>query len=195
MSYQRCGPACNGQKAIGVYRYSADAEQTLQPRAMPDMIGQRTQHVTTHIDGAVQSAEVAHMDVRMSVGLNSLPPVILEREGDTTYLLKDGPHQAIQPSTGTTGLLSTQNFLELLEVAQNIYPITGMDASAGADANTGDRVGVNAGVGKRGFAFDIDGERWGQHIVQKMAHAEQPETLTANAQMANLRQMRRTPAK
>lgn len=171
-------------KAIGVYRYSADAEQTLQPRAVPNMIGQRTQHATTHIDGAVQSAEVAHMNVRMSVGLNSLPPVILEREGDTTYLLKDGQRQAIQPNTGTMGPLPTQNFLELLEVAQNIRPITGMDASAGADAK--------AGVGKRGFAFDIDGEQWVQHIVQKMALAGQPEALMANAQMANLRQMHGT---
>ena len=73
-------------QTVGVYSFSADADQTMLPRAVPAMLGQTDVRFSMHIDGEV--AQPNESKINLSIvgsGLDSTP-VTMVQNGHQSYL-------------------------------------------------------------------------------------------------------------
>jgi hypothetical protein len=129
-------------QAAGNYRFDADITQVLEPRAVPEMVGQREATLSFTLDGAVQLPERAYLEMRAAANGRATPAVVLLREEGRTYTLQDGVLTLTQDPTGVP--LVEADMLGYLGAAENVRALE--DVSVGGQTLTR-------------LAFDISGPR------------------------------------
>jgi hypothetical protein len=81
--------AWRNAREAGSYHLLSDINQTLMPRAVPEMIGQQEVVLNLSSDGAVLLPDQAYLEMRMTDAQSSSSVVIL-RDTRGTFLLQDG---------------------------------------------------------------------------------------------------------
>ena len=64
----------------GSYRFTADVEQTMVPRPLPEMIGQRSQRFDLRLEGEALAPDYARMEVSAEA-MSGYPSVTLHPDG------------------------------------------------------------------------------------------------------------------
>ena len=148
--------------AAGSYRFIADVEQTLVPRALPEMIGQTSQRVDVRLEGEVALPERAHLQMRIEGGGLDAAPVSLVQSGGQTFAQIDGE---LQPIDNPYALATSGNdFLQYLDGAE----------------------GLQAAEGDGHFTFAVNGQRLAQAVRDRMQSAlEESGQLPAGVQVAS----------
>ena len=133
-------------EAVGVYDFGAEVQQTLRPRAIPEMIGQTSQSVNMSLDGQALSPHEAQLTVRMEGAGLDPTPVTLAQQGNQTFILKDGQKTPTQNPFG--GLAPTGSYVSYLAAAENVAACEEEILLPGAVAC---------------YTFDIDGRQFAEY--------------------------------
>lgn len=108
-------------QTVGTYHFTANAQQTLIPRAMPSTIGQTSVRVDMRIDGDVNLPN----DTRLSMSVDGVgldpTPVTLVQNGIQTYLMKNGEKTPLDSNPAALASPSG-DYLSYLAAAENIQP-------------------------------------------------------------------------
>ncbi len=122
---------------IGSYRFTADVEQTLVPRPLPEMIGQRSERFDVRLEGEALAPDYARVAVSAEAAAD-MPPITLIQTEEGAFIQTEGE---LQPAENPHALTApTGDYLDFLAAAKNIQPV---DAAAALSA----------------FTFEIDGPR------------------------------------
>ena len=134
------------------YRFTAQIEQTLIPRATTANIGRSAEYVDSQLTAIVKEGN-SSMELRFEG--NALPPLMLEQEGAYTFLLQNGKRTLIEnPIANSDG---SGSFAGYLHAAINIVVATHPDFP---DFTI--------------YQFDIDGEQYAAHLVEQMRASLSP---------------------
>jgi len=137
----------NAQDA-GSYRFISDIDQTLVPRPIPQMIGQRESAIHLALDGAVLLPDRAYVDLRVSGGDRG-QSVALLRQGGASFMLRDGE---ITPVEDVLSVASSSNdVLGYLAAAENV-------AAAGSPEGHPELAR---------YTFDVSGARFEAYVRQQ----------------------------
>ena len=113
--------AWHNAQAAGSYRFISDVNQTLIPRPVPEMIGERDTAVNLALDGAVQLPDRCYTSVRI-IGNGRSQSLALLRDGAQSFMLQDGQ---LQPVEDVLSLATPSNdLLGYLSAAQNVTAIS-----------------------------------------------------------------------
>ena len=108
------------QKA-GSYHFSATTKQTLIPRPVAEMIGERDQNLTLETDGAVMLPDRILIEMRVA-GNGQHNVATLMRDGNQTFLLREG---ILKPVDDALSLASpTHDVLGYLAAAEYVTLLT-----------------------------------------------------------------------
>ncbi|MCO5195130.1 MAG: right-handed parallel beta-helix repeat-containing protein [Anaerolineae bacterium] len=80
----------------GTYRFTADIEQTLIPRSVPENIGRTDEQIDLRLDGQVSMPDQAELQLRFEGGGLNDDPLNLRQDGTTTYLLQEDEWVAVE---------------------------------------------------------------------------------------------------
>ncbi len=138
-------------RAAGSYRFTADIEQRLLPRAVATMIGQGDQQLTWHLEGDVQGRDRSRLEISLAGGLGERRAATLIQDGAKTFLQRgDRLEEVSNPfSLGTP----TSDYLAFVGAAGNVRPLEAVQA--GGESFTR-------------FAFDIDGPQMAVDMLHEM---------------------------
>ena len=136
----------------GTYDFTADAEQTLLPRPLPNMIGQTDQRVDMHIEGEVTLPDKTQFSLSLDGAGLDPTPVTMVQEGTDTYLLREGEKIPVENPAGLTS--PTGDYLSYLAAAENVQPCES-DAAPFAEAVAC-------------YTYDINGQRFAEHVRDQM---------------------------
>ncbi len=78
----------------GSYRFTADVEQTMVPRPLPEMIGQRSQRFDLRLEGEALAPDYARMEISTEAAAD-MPSVTLLQTAEGTFIQAAG---ALQPA-------------------------------------------------------------------------------------------------
>lgn len=136
----------------GAYEFTADSEQTLLPRPLPDMIGQTDQRVDMYVSGEVTLPDFSRFSVSLDgIGLDPTPVAVVQ-EGANSYLLHEGEKI---PLNNPVGLASpTGDFVSYLAAAENVAACETIGAPFANVAAC--------------YTFDLDGPRFAEHVRDLM---------------------------
>jgi hypothetical protein len=149
-------------REAGAYRFVANVEQTLIPRATPETIGQTDQRVDMQIEGAVTLPDKASLKLQFEgAGLNAQPATLIQ-EGSQTYILQNGERTPLDNPLGLTS--PTPDYLGYLAAAKNVHRL---DPPPAATESAESPNGITR------YAFDIDGPRFAQHVLNQMEDSQQ----------------------
>ncbi len=136
----------------GAYDFTAESEQTLLPRPLPEMIGQTDQRLDMHLEGEVTLPDKALL--RLSVdglGLDPTPISVLQ-EGGNSYYLQDGEKI---PFDNPLGIASPGgDYLSYLAAAENVLPCETDDAPFDTAVSC--------------YTYDINGQRYAEHVRDQL---------------------------
>jgi len=109
--------AWRNAQAAGSYRFISDVNQTLIPRPVPEMIGQRDTPINLALDGAVQLPDRSYTSVQV-IGNGRSESVALLRDGGQSFMLQDGE---LKPVEDALSLATPSNdLLGYLAAAQSV---------------------------------------------------------------------------
>ena len=149
-------------REAGAYRFVANVEQTLIPRATPETIGQTDQRVDMQIEGTVTLPDKASLKLQFEgAGLNAHPATLIQ-EGSQTYILQNGERTPLDNPLGLTS--PTPDYLGYLAAAKNVRRL---DPSSASTESAESPNGITR------YAFDIDGPRFAQHVLNQMEDSQQ----------------------
>jgi len=153
-------------QAAGAYRFTADAEQTLIPRAISSMIGQTDQRVDTRLEGEVTLPDQARLTLHFEGAGPDTAPLEIIQDGTESFLVQDGEKIPVDNPAGLTA--PSADYLGYLAAAENVREISD---SEGAQSRIEDR------KSPIGYAYDIDGQRFAEHVrdqIQASLHGQLP---------------------
>ncbi|MCA9931324.1 MAG: hypothetical protein KC419_22720, partial [Anaerolineales bacterium] len=134
------------------YEFSAISEQTLIPRARPDMIGQTQQQVDMHVSGEVTLPDYSLLSVSLDgPGLDPTPVAIVQ-EGLKSYLLREGEKVPVENPAGLTS--PTGDYLSYLAAAVNVQPCELVAAPFETAVSC--------------YTYDIDGPVYADHVQTQL---------------------------
>ena len=138
-------------RAAGSYRFTADIEQQLHPRAVTAMVGQGDQQLTWHLEGDVQGRDRSRLEISLASGLGERRAATLIQDGAKTFLQRaDKLEEVSNPfSLGTP----TSDYLAFVGAADNVRPLD--TVQAGGETFTR-------------FAFDIDGPQMAVDMLHEV---------------------------
>jgi hypothetical protein len=112
--------AWRNAQAAGSYRFISDVSETLAPRPLPEMIGQRDTTIDLALDGAVQLPDRSYISLQV-IGNGRSGSVALLRDGAQSFMLQDG---ALKPVEDALSLATPSNdLLGYLSAAENVTVI------------------------------------------------------------------------
>ena len=82
-------------RAAGTYRFTSSIDETVRPRAVPEMIGQGPQSVELRMRGAVALPDHAYLDL-WAEQASEVAPVTLIRSGQTTLMSRYGKLEPVE---------------------------------------------------------------------------------------------------
>ena len=144
------GPILNRLQDQGTYHFTADIEQTLIPRAIPEMMGRSDERVDMHIEAAVDVPK-AYTRLTLIPEGDGVPIAIEQKDGEF-YLLQGGERTAIQNPLGISS--STGDYTHYLQAAENIQVVSNSNYPA-----------------YQQYLFDIDGVRLADWLHQQIQAA------------------------
>ncbi|MDT8305667.1 MAG: hypothetical protein RRC07_07000, partial [Anaerolineae bacterium] len=106
----------NAQKA-GSYRFLSDVDQTLVPRALPEMIGQQDTALHLALDGAVVLPEQAYIELRV-VGVGRSQSATLLRDDGQSFMLQGGELKPVEDILNLAN--QTNDILGYLAAAEQV---------------------------------------------------------------------------
>ena len=138
-------------EALGAYQLTADIQQNLVPRPLPEMIGQTNQRIDMRLEGDVVLPDTADFQLRFEGGQLSTQSLQMEQRGQETFLIKNGERV---PVSNPAGLVApTADFMTYLAAAQEIQQL---------DPDT-----YPTPEGFVRYAFDIHGPTFANHIYEQ----------------------------
>ena len=132
---------------VGSYTFTADAVQTLIPRATTAMIGERNQRVEMHFNGDVSLPAQANLTLQIDGDGFNAAPMQLIQDGTQTTIIQNGESVPIENPAGAASL--STDYLAYLAAAENVTQVT--------DSN-----------GDSHFTFDINGAKLAEHLRRQM---------------------------
>jgi cytoskeletal protein CcmA (bactofilin family) len=139
----------------GSYRFSSHIDQTLVPRAVPEMIGQGAQRMSLVMEGSVALPNQARLDLTLEGPGGAGRQVGLVQDGGRTFLESDGK---LTPADGGAGLgQSGSDPLSYLQAAENVRPIARGAASEAA-----------GGPALVGYSFEVNGAKLADLMRQEL---------------------------
>ena len=107
------------------YRYTSNILQTLIPRAVPSMIGQRDQHMTIVIEGEIQSKDRSRTTLQFDpggyTGIPNLKPVTVVRDGALVWAEQGGQRKEFQNQSLMTS--PVENVLDYANAAEGAHAL------------------------------------------------------------------------
>ena len=138
-------------EALGAYQLTADIQQNLVPRPLPEMIGQTNQRIDMRLEGDVVLPDTADFQLRFEGGQLSTQSLQMEQRGQETFLIKNGERV---PVSNPAGLVApTADFMTYLAAAQEIQQLAS------------DTYPTPEGFVR--YAFDIHGPTFADHIYEQ----------------------------
>jgi len=131
----------------GGYNFTADAVQTLIPRATTAMIGERNQRVEMHFKGDVSLPAKTNLTLQIDGTGFDPAPIQLIQDGAKTTLIQNGEVIPAENPAGAASLSS--DYLAYLTAAEKVSQSTDPDGSTH-------------------FTFDIDGAKLAEYVRQQM---------------------------
>jgi hypothetical protein len=137
--------AWRNAQAAGSYRFISDVNETLIPRPVPEMIGQRDTSLSLALDGAVQLPDRTYTSVQVIADGRS-GSVVLLRDGTQSFMLQDGE---LKPVEDALSLASPSNdLLGYLAAAQNVAAIAPPEGHPELTR----------------YSFELDGRRFEEYV-------------------------------
>lgn len=135
-------------REAGSYRFTADVEQTLVPRALPSMVGQRDERVDMRLEGEVTLPNYGVLRLRFegAAGTDQQPLTIVQEAGQS-YLLRDGERVPLDNPAALAA--PAADYMGYLAGAENIQELT------------------DAGDGLTRYSFDVNGFRFAEYVRQQ----------------------------
>lgn len=106
----------NAQDA-GSYRFISDIDQTLVPRALPEMIGRQDTALNFTVDGAVVLPDRAYLEMRVA-SADLTESVAVLRDGGESFMLQDGELKPVEDVLNLTS--QTNDVLGYLAAAEQV---------------------------------------------------------------------------
>ncbi|KAA3664489.1 MAG: tandem-95 repeat protein, partial [Chloroflexi bacterium] len=152
----------------GAYDFSSVIQQTLVPRAIPEMIGETNHNLNMYLDGEVELPGNGRL--RLSVegaGLDPTP-VMLVHENGSSFMMKENEQIPIENPVGFAA--PTGDYLSYLAAAENVQPCDITQAPL-PDATTC-------------YTFDINGEHFAEFTrIQMQKQMQANGTLHPNSNL------------
>jgi len=108
-------------REAGSYRFASTSDQSMIPRAVPEMVGQTNVNLTIENDGAVLLPDRAYMKLRVA-GLAQEASATLLRDGSQAYMLQDNELKPVEdalslapPTSDVLGYLAGAEHVTLLD--------------------------------------------------------------------------------
>ncbi|MCW5852953.1 MAG: FG-GAP repeat protein, partial [Anaerolineae bacterium] len=159
---ERFRAAWEQARRAGSYRFNADIEQTLTPRPLPELIGQTEQQVTLLAQGDVQLPGRARLQLQLSQGLTSIPPITLIQQGDQAFIQKGDKLELVQNPVGAVA--PTADFMAYLAAADNVRLV-----------DTGPLPRSQSPELFTRYAFDVNGSRFADYLRAQLQERVQRE--------------------
>jgi len=154
----------------GSYRLVADAEQTLHPRALPELVGHTDSAVDMRLEAEAHLPDRAMITLRVEADGSNISPVKLYRLGDTVLMSEDGHLRQVQDPSNAG--LADADYLGYLAGAVDIERAT--DPSQPKVAH---------------YVFRLDGARLAHYQTERLQ-----EQLRASGQLPEGAQLEATGA-
>jgi hypothetical protein len=153
----------NAQEA-GSYRFISDIDQTMIPRASPEMIGQQETELDLALDGAVVLPDQAYSELWLASG-NRSDSVTVLRDGGQSFMLQDGTLKPVEEALNLAS--QTDDMLGYLAGAEQV---TLLDPPEGHPELVR-------------YGFEVSGPRYAEYVRQQAeaqlrAEPGAPEGLT-----------------
>lgn len=133
--------------AAGSYRVHADIEETLIPRALPELAGEDEIRMDWQLEGEVRLPDQAVLTLHMESGVTKSAPASLIQSDGRTFISADGELREASSPLGAAA--PTADLLAYLAGARNIQP--GEPRQAGGESFTV-------------FTFDFDGAQFARAL-------------------------------
>jgi hypothetical protein len=157
-------------QAAGSYRFTADVEQTLIPRPLPEMIGQTSQRADVRIEGELAVPQRSHLRVIFEGGGMDVQPMSLVQSGGQTFAQIDGELQSIDSPYALAA--PSNDSLQYLDGAEDL----------------------KAADGDNHYTFAVDGQRLTETARDQMQAAlEGSGELPPGVQLATAPKRQRIP--
>ena len=91
--------AWDNAQSAGSYLFASDVTQTLIPRPVPEMIGERDTTIKLALDGAVDLPDRAYLELSVASGGREQAATLL-RDGPQSFLLQDGELKPVEDALG-----------------------------------------------------------------------------------------------
>lgn len=130
----------------GSYRFSSSVDQTLLPRAVPELIGQQETHLALGLEGRVQLPDRSSISMWGEGASGRSAPLTLLREGERVWLQSGGTLSRVDNPVGV--FMPSADLLGYLAAAE--------DVRASAGSPTAD--------GLTHYAFRVNGPRLADHV-------------------------------
>jgi hypothetical protein len=134
----------------GSYRFLSTIDQTLVPRAIPEMIGQQEQRLRTTMNGSALLPDQAYIEMWVESGARQVSPVVLIRDGNQDFIQLDGELSPVENPFGA--ILPTGDWLGYLVAAKNAQIIEPAPGEADDQVR---------------FRFEIDGPRLAEYVREQ----------------------------
>ena len=142
-------------QAAGSFRVRADIEQTLLPRATPQMIGQQGQRIVMRAEGAVHLPDQSMLQLWVEGGGTKQPPVTLVHQAEQTFIQKGDEVKPVADSP-TRAAAPGGDYLAWLAIADNVQPLEATTA---------------AGQSFTRYSFEVTGTRLAETMREQMEEA------------------------
>ncbi|MEM7798765.1 MAG: hypothetical protein AAF633_06220, partial [Chloroflexota bacterium] len=136
---------------------TAEVEQTLIPRAVPENIGQSEERYDSHIQGDVVFPDFMALNLRFEAASN-MPPISLEQVGNETYLIEGDDRTLIENPLESTLPVGSDNFIGYLYAAENVQ-----------ESPSSDHPDITI------YTFDINGEAYANYVARTIRENLPPE--------------------
>jgi uncharacterized repeat protein (TIGR01451 family) len=137
-------------REAGSYRFTADVEQTLIPRASTTTIGQRDQRVDMRLDGEVTLPDYGVLRLRFEGAAGTLQePLTIVQEAGQSYLLREGERVPLDNPAALAA--PAADYLGYLAGAENVQQLP------------------DAGDGLTRYSYDLNGYRFAEHVRRQWA--------------------------
>ncbi|MEJ2750230.1 MAG: hypothetical protein P8183_20330, partial [Anaerolineae bacterium] len=136
----------------GAYDFTAESQQTLLPRPLPEMIGQTDQRLDVHIDGEVTLPDETLLSISVAgLGLDPTPISVLQENGNS-YYLQEGEKIPFDNPLGITS--PSGDYLSYLAAAENVLPCESDDAPFATAVSC--------------YTYTLNGQRYAEHVRDQM---------------------------
>ena len=137
-------------QAQGTYRFSAEINETLRPRPVPDMIGQTSQKASVKLEGDISLPDKAQMTLSSDGPGQQIPTLKVIQDGGQTFIEANGK---LEPYTNQVATSTpVNNFMGYLAAAENVR-------SLGTEMVSGEQL--------TRYSFDVDGNRLNDYLKEQ----------------------------